>query len=80
MGMTENFSSPTLTLSYEIRTNDFYKDINPDIQKRFYTSDYLANHPSRCKTGLNGKVLGMFNEASRKQIVEFVALRAKLYS
>ena len=29
-------------LAYEIRTKDFYKDINPDIEKRFDTSDY---HP-----------------------------------
>ena len=33
------------------------------------------------KTGLNSKVLGMFkDEACGKQIVEFVGLRAKLYS
>ena len=36
----------TGSLAYEIKTNDFYKDINPDIEKRFETSDYPANHPS----------------------------------
>ena len=36
--------------SYEIKTKDFYKDINPDIKKRFDTSDYATNHPSRIKT------------------------------
>ena len=33
------------------------------------------------KTGLNSKVVGMFkDEAGGKQIVEFVGLRAKLFS
>ena len=69
------------SLAYEIRTKDFYKDINPDIEKRFDTSDYPTNHPSGIKTGLHSKVLGMFkDEAGGKQIVEFVGLRAKLYS
>ena len=75
------FFTDTDSLTYEIRTNDFYKDINPDIEKRFDTSDYPTNHPSGIKTGLNSKVLGMFKgEADGKQIVEFVSLRAKFYS
>ena len=62
-------------------TKDRYKDINPDIEKRFDTSDCLTNYSSEIKTGLNSKVLGMFkDEAGGKQIVEFVGLRAKLYS
>ena len=61
--------------------NDFYKDINPDIEKRFDTSDYPTNYPFVIKTGLNSKVLGIFkDETGWKQIVEFVGLRAKLYS
>ena len=68
-------------LAYEIRTKDFNNDVNPDIEKRFDTSDYPSNHPSGIKRGLNSKVLGMFkDEAGGKQIVEFVGLRAKLYS
>ena len=71
----------TDSLAYEITTKDFYKDINADIEKRFDTSDNPTNHPSGIKTGLNSKVLGMFkDEAGGKQIVEFVGLRAKLYS
>ena len=66
-------------LAYEITTKDFYKDINPDIEKRFDTSDYPTNHPCGIKTGLNSKVLGIFNdEADVKQIVEFVGLRATI--
>ena len=69
----------TDSLAYEIKTNDFYKDFNPDIEKRFDTSNYPTNHPSGIKTELNNKVLGMFkDEAGGKQIVEFVGLRAKL--
>ena len=71
----------TDSLAYEITTKGFYKDINSDIEKRFHTSDYPSNHPSGIKTGLNRKVLGMFKDkAGGKQIVEFVGLRAKLYS
>ena len=71
----------TDSLAYEIKTKDFYKDINPDIEKWFDTSDYPTNHPSGIKTGLNSKMLGMFkDEAGGKQIVEFVGLRVKLYS
>ena len=58
----------TDSLAYEIKTKDCYKDINPDIEKRFDTSDYPTNHPSGIKTGLNSKVLGMFkDEAGGKQ-------------
>ena len=49
----------TDSLAYEIKTKDFYKDINLDIGKRFDTSDYPTNHPSGIKTRHNSKVLGM---------------------
>ena len=82
MEMTQYYSSPTLTVSHmKLRPKIFYKDINHNIEKRFDTSDYLTNHPSEIKTGLNSKVLGIFkDEAGGKQIVEFAGLRAKLYS
>ena len=71
----------TDSLAYEITTKDFYKYINPAIEKRFDTSDYPTNHLSEIKTGLDSKVLGMFkDEAGGKPIVEFVGLRAKPYS
>ena len=53
-------------LAYEIRTKDFYKDINPDIEKRCDTSDYPTNHPSGIKTGLNSKVFGIFKHEGGK--------------
>ena len=78
MKITPNYSD---SLAKESKTTDFYKDINPEFEKRFDTSDYPSNHPSGIKTGLNSKLLGMFkDEAGGKQIVEFVGLRAKLYS
>ena len=67
------FFTNTDSIAYEIKIKDFYKDLNPDIEKRFDTSDYPTNHPFGIKTGLNSKVLGMFkDEAGGKQIVEFV--------
>ena len=52
----------TDSLAYEIRTKDFYKDINPVIEKLFETSEYPTNNPSGIKTGLNSKVLWMFKD------------------
>ena len=45
------------SLAYEITTKDFYKDINPDIEKRFDTSDYPTNLPSGIKQDLIVKCL-----------------------
>ena len=71
----------TDSLAYEIQTEDFYRDISSDVELRFDTSNYPKDHPSGILTGVNKKVIGMFkDEASGKQIVEFVGLRAKLYS
>ena len=71
----------TDSLMYEIKTEDFYKDISGDVKDRFDTSDYPENHPSGIPTGINKKVLGMMkDEAAGKIIKEFVGLRAKLYS
>ena len=71
----------TDSLLYEIQTDDFYADISNDVESRFDTSEYPKDHPSGIKTGINKKVIGMFkDEACGKQIVEFVGLRAKLYS
>ena len=71
----------TDSLMYEIKTKDFYKDINPDVQDKFDTSDFPSIHPSGIQTGLNKKVIGMFkDEVAGKQITHFVGLRPKLYS
>ena len=71
----------TDSLAYEIQTEDFYRDISPDVQAKFDTSNFSENHPSGILVGANKKVVGMFkDEAGGKIIEEFVGLRAKLYS
>ena len=71
----------TDSLMYQIYTDDFYKDISPDILSKFDTSDYPPNHPSGIPTGVNKKVIGMFkDEVAGKQITRFVGLRPKLYT
>ena len=71
----------TDSLAYEIKTEDFYKDIAGDLAAKFDTSNFPKNHPSGIPTGINKKVVGMFkDEAGGEIIEEFVGLRAKLYS
>src|SRR5688572_17495544 len=56
----------TDSLAYEIKTEDFYADIAPDIRSRFDTSDYPMNHPSGIETGVNKKVIGLFKDNRSK--------------
>ena len=71
----------TDSLMYEIETEDFYKDIAPDVQTMFDTSNYPSNHPSGIETGVNKKVIGLMkDEAGGKIITKFVGLRAKNYA
>ena len=62
-----------------IKTNDFYKDIANDVEKRFDTSNYEVNRP--LPIGKNKKVIGLMkDELGGKIITEFVTLRPKTYS
>ena len=71
----------TDSLVYEIETEDFYKDISPDVREMFDTSNYPENHPSGIETGVNKKLIGKFkDEFGGRQIKEFIGLRSKLYS
>ena len=71
----------TDSLMYLIQTDDFYHDIKKDVKKKFDTSDYVDNHPSGIKTGVNKKVIGKFkDEAAGRQITHFVGLGPKLYT
>ena len=57
-----------------IKTNDFYKDIANDVEKRFDTSNYEVNRP--LPTGKDKKVIGLMkDELGGKIITEFVILR-----
>ena len=56
-----------------IKTDDFYKDITNDVEKRFDTSNYEIDRP--LFTGMNKKVIGLMkDELGGKVITEFVAL------
>ena len=71
----------TDSLCYEIKTQDFYKDIAPDVRNKFDTSNFDKNHPSGIEVSVNKKVIGMMkDESGGKQITEFVGLRSKLYA
>ena len=62
-----------------IKTEDFYKDIADDVEKRFETSNYECDRP--LPTGKNKKVIGLMKEELGGRIIrEFVALRPKTYS
>ena len=62
-----------------IKTEDFYKDIANDVEKRFDTSNYEVNRP--LPTGKNKKVIGfMKDKLGGKVITEFVTLIPKAYS
>ena len=63
----------------DIKTEDFYKDIANDVEKRFDTSNHEVNRP--LPTGKNKKVIGLMkDELGGKIITEFVSLRPKTYS
>ena len=60
-----------------IKTEDFYKDIADDVEKRFDTSNYEVNRP--LPTGKNKKAIGLMkHELGGKIITEFVTLDQKL--
>ena len=62
-----------------IKTEDFYKDIANDVEKRFDMSNYEVNRP--LPTGKNKNVIGLMkDELGGKIITEFVTLRPKTYS
>ena len=62
-----------------IKTEDFYKDIANDVEKRFDTSNYEFNRP--LPTGKNKKLIGLMkDELGGKTMTEFVVLRAKTYT
>ena len=63
---------------YDIKTEDFYKDIAEDVEARFYTSGY-KDRP--LPVGKNKKVIGLMKDELGGEIMkEFVSLRPKMYS
>ena len=63
-----------------IKTDDFYKDINADVDKWFDTSNFNKNDNRPLEIGKNKKVLGKFkDEIGGKIMTKSLALRAKTY-
>ena len=61
-----------------IKTEDFYKDIADDVEKRFDTSNYEVNRP--LPAGKNKKVIGLKKDKiGGKIMIEFTTLRPKTY-
>ena len=64
-----------------IFTEDFFEDINNDVERWFDTSNYDKNDKRPLPMGMNKKVIGMFkDELGGKIMKEFCALRAKTYA
>ena len=69
----------TDSLVYNIKTEDFYKDIAEDVEARFDTSGYEPDRP--LPIGKNKKVIGLMkDELGGKIMKEFIGLRPKTYS
>ena len=66
---------------FEIETNDFYWDIENDVERRFDTSGYSKDDNRPLPIRENKKVIGLMkDELGGKIMTEFVALRAKMYA
>ena len=66
---------------YDIKTEDFYKDIAEDVETRFDTSAYSKDDARPLPIGKNKKVIGLMkDELSGGIMKEFIALRPKMYS
>ena len=64
-----------------IQTEDFFKDIANDVNDWFDTIKYDKNDNRPLPIGVNKKVIGMFkDELDGKTMLEFIALRAKVYA
>ena len=64
-----------------IFTEDFFEDINNDVERWFDTSNYDKNDKRPLQTGVSKKVIRMFkDELGGKIMKEFCAFRAKTYT
>ena len=62
-------------------TEDFFEDINNDIERWFDTSNYDKNDKKPFQIGMNKKVIEVFkDELGGKIMKEFCALRDKKYT
>ena len=64
-----------------IFTEDFFEDINNDVERWFDTSNYDENDKRPLPIGKNKKVIGLFKDELGGRIMkEFCALRGRTYS
>ena len=64
-----------------IFTEDFFEDINDNVERCFDTSNYDDNDKRPHPMGMNKKVIGMFKDKLGGKITkEFCELRAKTYT
>ena len=74
----ELLMTDTDSLVYEIKTDDFYKDMY-DMKHHFDMSEYSKQNPIYDET--NKKVIGKFkDETGDKVIKTFVGVRSKVYA
>ena len=67
---------------YDIKTEDFYKDIAEDVEARFNTSGYTKDRPpsNMLPIGKNKKVIGLMKDELGGGIMkELTALKSKTY-
>ena len=75
------FYMGTDSFVYEIETEDFYRDIANDVEKKFDMSGYLKDDNRPLPIGENKKVIGLMkDQLGGKIMTEIVALRAKMYA
>ena len=68
-------------LVYNIKIDDFYKDITSNIKAGFNTSSYSCSQVCPLPMEVNKEVIGLMkDELGGKIITEFVAFRLKLYA
>ena len=69
----------TESFIFQVRTEDFYEDIVPDVDKWFDTSGYIVDRP--LPMGKNKKALCKFkDELGARIMTEYASIRAKTYS
>ena len=65
----------------EIVTEDFYRGIAKDVEKRVDTSGYSKDQNRSLPIGKNKKVIGLAkDELGGRIMTEFIGLRAKMYA
>ena len=60
-----------------VETDDIYKDIVEDVEKRLETSNYELHRP--LPKGKNKEVIGLIKDKLCENIIRFVGVTAKTY-